>query len=473
MADSKPDMTAPAAKQSTASAAPALPPFHHTEAYPDAGSVFGMSLAPLEEVKERAIVVLDTNVLLVPYTVTSKSLDAIRSTYQMLREGDRLFIPAQVAREFATQRANKLGEMFMALNRTRNGIRAPEAGEYPLLRSMEEYLQLDELERDLKAKLQEYHKTLSTVLDKVRAWRWDDPVSALYREIFTEGAVAEHKEPRTDTEKFLSHRRANRLAPGYKDAGKDDGGVGDALIWRTILHLGSEKNADVIFVSLDEKPDWWHRSEKMPLYPRFDLANEFWRSTNGRTFHQVRFSDMLALFEAPRDVIADVRQEEVMVEVPLRPSESVRAPQMVTETRATDAVIRWVLARFPKVTGISAQSRFPDLLAELPTVGSIGIEVKVFRPAGNVRLSKVLLSTLFRGNQMVQSGHLDAFLTVIVAEDRSEAKHAIQSVRSTIRRMLEDMSLSQMNIVVGYLDSEGVFIALEELIPSPLLGDDT
>jgi hypothetical protein len=461
------DAKADGASEGTRAAGkPALPPFHHTEAYPDAGSVFGMTLAPLEEVKNRAIIVLDTNVLLVPYTVNSKSLEAIRSTYQQLRREDRLFIPAQVAREFAAHRATKLGEMFSALNRVLNSVRAPEIGEYPLLGRLDEYQQLGELERELKAKLQAYHKALGTVIDKVRAWRWDDPVSALYREIFTPEVVAEQDETRDETEKFLSHRRANRLAPGYKDAGKDDGGVGDALIWRTILHLGSTKKTDVIFVSLDEKPDWWHRSEKLPLYPRFDLANEFWRTTNGHTFHQVRFSDMLALFEAPKDVVAEVRQEEASTEVPAQRSGAFGRGQR-TGLRAIHAVAHWISARF-SIADLVRQNRFPDLLAEVPKLGTVGIEVKLFRPGGRARLGPVIWEALFTGGLLLDDGSIDALLLVVVAEDEIESRHAANVLHNTLLKIPENASTARTSYVVGYLDADGDFILNTEILSEPI-----
>lgn len=453
-------------------AGPVLPPFHHTEAFPDAASVFGMALAPLEEVKDRALVVLDTNVLLVPYTVNSKSLDAIRVTYQRLKAENRLFIPAQAAREFAIHRANKLGEIFVALTKVRNGLRAPDVGDYPLLADLDEYKQLAELHQQIRAKLDEYHKALGTVVDRVRAWRWDDPVSLLYRDLFTSEVVIEEPETRTEIEKFLAHRRANRLAPGYKDASKDDGGVGDALIWRTILHLGSARQQDLIFVSLDEKPDWWHRSEKTALYPRFDLANEYWRESRGCTFHQVRFSELLAVFQVPQDVVAEVRQEEAVTQViPQQAALAGAGPtddqsgHFISAGQAIGAVAHWVSRRFPGAGAMEMRTQFPNLIIHLPIGKRLGVDVKLFSPGGPRRLTSDIRQTVFGGLNVISAGAVDLVIGVLVAEDENEAIHA---GNVAINRMHLDNVESTVNLigfVSGYLDSAGRFIAVWEGMP--------
>jgi hypothetical protein len=52
------------------------------------------------------------------------------------------------------------------------------------------------------------------------------------------------------------------VPPGFKDQGKP----GDLIIWNTILHLGVEKKKSIIFVSTDEKTDWWHQSNLVALF---------------------------------------------------------------------------------------------------------------------------------------------------------------------------------------------------------------
>jgi hypothetical protein len=83
--------------------------------FPGVPELFPFNVPPIESLKEKCDVVLDTNVLLLPYATSSKSLPQIRDVYEKLKGEGRLFIPSQVAREFARQRANKLLDVFKAL----------------------------------------------------------------------------------------------------------------------------------------------------------------------------------------------------------------------------------------------------------------------------------------------------------------------------------------------------------------------
>src|SRR5580704_7524154 len=73
--------------------------------FPEASAVFASKAKTLEDAKGNAIIVLDTNTLLLPYVTGSKTLTEIKATYKKLLEEERLIIPARVAREFADNRA--------------------------------------------------------------------------------------------------------------------------------------------------------------------------------------------------------------------------------------------------------------------------------------------------------------------------------------------------------------------------------
>jgi hypothetical protein len=87
-------------------------------------------------------------------------------------------------------------------------------------------------------------------------------------------------------------------------------GLGDLIIWRTILEIGRSRNAPLLFVSGDQKADWWHQSEGRPLYPRFELVDEYRRASGGRTLHLVTFADFLKLLGASPTIVEEVRKEE-------------------------------------------------------------------------------------------------------------------------------------------------------------------
>jgi hypothetical protein len=196
------------------------------------------------------------------------------------------------------------------LSRNRDSIPGLQKGKYPLLESLSEYQEAVRLEKEIDNLLNQYRKIIGNVLERIREWTWNDPVSKLYAELFREAIIFD---PPIDKEKVqteLLKRQLHRIPPGYKDSSKEDLGVGDLLIWFTILEIGQSKKKDVIFVSSDQKTDWWHRSEKQPLYPRFELVDEFRRCSGGCSFHIIPFSHFLDLYGANESIVKEVREEE-------------------------------------------------------------------------------------------------------------------------------------------------------------------
>lgn len=278
--------------------------------YPDAASVFAWRPEPIEEVKDECLVVLDTNVLLVPYTINPKNLDQIGDTYRSLVDQGRLIVPGQVAREFARLRANKLAELQQQLADKKSRASRLQTGKYPLLESASEYQQALRVEEEVNRLLTEYKETLDQVMGRIQRWTWSDPVSLLYGDLFNGDVVTDPELDREEVRKDLVWRQTHKVPPGYKDASKEDKGVGDLLIWRTILKAGEDRGKSVVFVTGEEKSDWWHRSGSGALYPRYELVEEFRRHSSGHSFHVLSFSNFLDLYGVSRAVVDEVRQEE-------------------------------------------------------------------------------------------------------------------------------------------------------------------
>jgi len=279
--------------------------------YPEAGAVFAAPPRKLAEVKDDCIIVLDTNTLFVPYLIGKDSLEQIQKTYKHLIAQKRLRIPGQVAREFAKNRALKLTELYQRLSQKKNSVQELQMGRYPLLENVPEYQEVVALEDAINRQIQDYRRALGRVLDHVQAWNWDDPVSALYSELFTPEIIVD---PTFDKEKVreeIALRYQHSIPPGYKDASKDDGGIGDFLIWKTILEIGKANNKSVVLVSGDEKIDWRYKIDKQVLYPRYELVDEFRRHSGGNSFHLIQFYQLLDLYGASEEIVQEVRKTEI------------------------------------------------------------------------------------------------------------------------------------------------------------------
>jgi hypothetical protein len=151
--------------------------FNPKALYPEAQPIFGFKLEHIEGVKDEALIVLDTNALLVPYTVGKQSLEEIEKTYRSLIAKNRLIIPGQVAREFAKHRATKLGEVFQQLSTKRDSLANIDTGEYPLLESFPEYKDILGLQRTFNEQIAKYRKTIGTLLEKIRVGHGMTPLA--------------------------------------------------------------------------------------------------------------------------------------------------------------------------------------------------------------------------------------------------------------------------------------------------------
>jgi len=271
---------------------------------PDAAKVFQWRPRPTRELSEDALVALDTNVLAVPYTVSRTSLDAIAGLYRRLRDQGRLRIPGQVAREFAGVREKKLAELQQQIFNHSSKVTKPgRVGKYPLLSGRPQYEAMLEYESTLSQMIDQYQSSVRSVVAEVQAWSWDDPVSAHYQEAFPPSVVVDYHYAEVEVKADATKRKAAGMPPGYKDAGKDDGGIGDLLIWRTLLEIGRKEQRDVLFVTEDEKSDWRHGGSGNT---RFELLQEFRRETGGRTIAVISLKAFLQLSGVDEQVVDEV-----------------------------------------------------------------------------------------------------------------------------------------------------------------------
>lgn len=278
--------------------------------FPNPEEAFLFRVKTTAELKDTCLFVLDTNVLLVPYSMGKESLALINATLGALAKDGRILIPGQAAREFIKNRPLKIAEVYQQLKRKCDSLNSFQKGTYPLLEGLEQHTEVQKLEKQLDKKQKEYRESLLELINVIRTWDNDDPVSAMYREIFPRGSVFE---PAFDLEPLkadLEYRIANAVPPGYKDSSKVDSGIGDLIIWKTILEIAKARSSDVVFVTNETKADWWHRGEGIPLMPRVELIEEFRRHTEGRSFNMISFSGLFDLLGIEESLLEEIRAQE-------------------------------------------------------------------------------------------------------------------------------------------------------------------
>lgn len=106
-------------------------------------------------------------------------------------------------------------------------------------------------------------------------------------------------------------RYTSEIPPGYLDRRKEgDDKFGDLVIWKQVLLYAKQREKDIIFVTDDQKEDWWWKVDGKTIGPRPELRHEFQEET-GRFFYAYRaeqFAQQLRKISGSR-VSAEAVQE--------------------------------------------------------------------------------------------------------------------------------------------------------------------
>lgn len=283
--------------------------FSYETIFPDAKGLFYGDYCGLADCFEKAFFVLDTNVLLMPYSLGNQSIAEIKKVYEKLIHEKRFFVPERVAREFAMNRAGKIAEIHSSIQKKKTG-KTKHQFNYPIINELVERSNVENALENFKQAETEYFQAIDRLLDKIQSWEWADPVSELYSSLFNDSILSSHKLTNEALEVEFNQRFKIKQPPGYKDTSKDDGGIGDLAIWLSILELGRTHEKHAILVSEDGKPDWFQKSNGSAFLPRYELIDEYRRASKGKTLHIVKLSKLLELFKASKTAIVETQSIE-------------------------------------------------------------------------------------------------------------------------------------------------------------------
>jgi len=426
--------------------------FINNKIFPTASDIFSLSGVSVSSVKSKCLFVLDTNALVLPYTTSSEGIDEIRKVYAQLIKKKRLFFPGQVARQFAKTRPEKLKELFSKLTRKRNKTLSLYDGKFPLLSGLPEYDELIKQEQEIDKLIKEYKQKVGAIIEHVKNWSWDDPVTQVYKSMFKENVVVDIEINEKEVEKDLKFRYDHKIPPGFEDENKGDKGIGDLLIWFTILHLAQTYNKDIVFVSGDEKKDWFYQSENQALYPRFELITEFKTKAPQKSFNIIKLSELLGLFGANDTVVKELEIEEKeqnLTEINL--SNLLNNPN--THNDIEQKVKMWLLENHTNSSfAMSNANGFPDIILSDDVGNESGVEIIYSRRLDSSfknRLSNILINSM-KHLQLLNYKKLIVFIVTgpIVL---------MEGINETILEMKNQYESNdlEIEIIFGYINNLG------------------
>ncbi|MED9903662.1 MAG: PIN domain-containing protein [Lachnospiraceae bacterium] len=233
--------------------------------------------------------VFDTNIFLDLYRYSNKTRNQLIESFEWLKT--RIWMPYQVAAEFCKDRYSVIDEV----NR-RFDYLGTEADK--LADSWKKELRLDsndtdivELAKYLKEWVKKKKNSNYLVFDAA-----NDEVFNRLLDLF-EGKAGKpfSSEEKQRIEQEGEKRYADKTPPGYKDNKKAENKYGDLLVWKEMLGYAKSQGVDIIFVTHDQKEDWWNISGGKTIGPRIELRKEFYEET-GKRFHMYTMSSFLSFF---------------------------------------------------------------------------------------------------------------------------------------------------------------------------------
>lgn len=236
-----------------------------------------------------ATFVFDTNVFLNLYRYSNKTRNQLIDSFEWLKA--RIWMPYQVASEFCKDRYKVIDEA----NKRFDNIWADAD---KLTDNWKNELRLDNSDSDIE-ELGKYLKEWITNKKNNNYLTFsatNDEVFNKLLELF-DGKVGKpfSIEEKSTIEQEGEKRFANKIPPGYRDNKKSTNKYGDLFVWKEIINYSKSKEVDIIFVTHDQKEDWWNTISGKTIGPRIELRKEFYEETK-KMFHMYTMSSFLSFF---------------------------------------------------------------------------------------------------------------------------------------------------------------------------------
>lgn len=224
---------------------------------------------------DKTLFIFDTNVLIKLYSYQPSTVTDFFAILKKL--GNRIWLPHQVGLEFQNRRLEiKLLEKkkFKDLNNNIEDILKIEKeiekkflkGRFPKLDAATQ-----DLFQGIKKLLEDYRKVVKECDELQPSIRTHDDIREQIDEYFDKRVGESYSQE--ELEKIYSEgeeRYKNNIPPGFRDSSKDEDKdycyrgrrykrkFGDLIIWKQIIDKSlSDEIKNIIFITDDEKEDWW------------------------------------------------------------------------------------------------------------------------------------------------------------------------------------------------------------------------
>jgi hypothetical protein len=244
-------------------------------------SLFPVKPDELTNAWNSSIFSFDANVLLNIYRVKPKTAEHFFSILE--RTSDRLWLSHQAAFEFLRNRESVIHDSrsaYAKARKTLTEIASDVRGKFRVA-SRHPFIDVEDIADSFRRQVEEYTAKLDALEEKHPKYLEADPHLDRIDGMFSNKVG----QPFSDEELQRFHKEGetrfkNKIPPGYKDASKEGSDkYGDLIMWKQILSYFSNVQKPLVFVTDDEKEDWWNDVRGMKRGPRVELVTEFFANT--------------------------------------------------------------------------------------------------------------------------------------------------------------------------------------------------
>jgi hypothetical protein len=241
----------------------------------------------IKAIWKEGILTVDTNVLLDLYRYHSSTRQALLDSLNGFK--GRAWISHQVADEFFRNRNSVILSSTSSFNEAeKNLAEVKRLIEEPVKRLKSSRIIPDEVGIGLETRISEAIEKAGSEISKIRSkfpdYTKNDPILEKICDLFDSSVGPQFdKDAFSEIIKEAKRRKENKIPPGFKDHNKDgDKPYGDYIIWRQILDYVKEIKRPLIFVTSEEKDDWWEKGSGKTLGALYELIKEFHEATGQR-----------------------------------------------------------------------------------------------------------------------------------------------------------------------------------------------
>lgn len=433
-----------------------------------------------KEIWEKAVFVLDTNILLNLYRYDEATRNDFLNTLKKIES--RLWLPHQVALEYQENRYQVIKSEARRVERIQSDLEGSKSdissrlSNYPSISSEEFLIKIDQIS-------EEFLEGIRSSLFHVNP----DEVDFIRNQLddLFKGKVGLAPKSQKELELIYEEGEARykiKYPPGFKDNDKKEAYLyeklvikqkyGDLILWKQILESAkSKKWSHVVFLTDDDKEDWWREEKGETVGARPELVKEIFDV--GVSFFYMYNSERFLYF-AKEYIQADIKEESIrQVEHVAEFQRSLS--KVVTYSDKRDSVSPMMRGRISELAvGKWLKAKYPDLQIErdykhdagfLDFIASdkkdkkplLGFEVKVF--SSRRHPGRRLIDTLPRLNMLFDDFNLIKLYLIAVVDQAIPTvfKDLIESFND-----LQDTKFKNIDLIVGKTNLDEIVAASHE-----------